>query len=342
MTDPDIIVVGAGFAGLACARALQEAGCNTLVLDKARGIGGRATTRRQQGTCCDRGLPYLPVSGERTAALAAALQATGELQPWPPRARQATAAGWRELALTPGYAAAAGASAIAKSLARDLTLRCNYRLQTLQVQGDRWQLQPASSAEPSLTARAVVLAIPAPQARALLAPLDPQRFPPLARTLGRLAAVQFDPCIAVAAGYPATSFPDLPGEWLAWPGDRQLAHLSLESSKRPAAEATIVAYSTPEFARDYLDTSDLTAASDRLLASVADRLQLPTPPSWTLPHRWRYARATRPAHQPYLLASDAPPLLCCGDWCLGTDVEAALLSGTAAATQLLAQQARQD
>ena len=37
----DITIIGAGMAGLACARRLLRAGYTPLVLDKGRGIGGR-------------------------------------------------------------------------------------------------------------------------------------------------------------------------------------------------------------------------------------------------------------------------------------------------------------
>jgi len=336
MTDLDLAAIGAGLAGLTCAQLVRQAGYRTAVFDKARGAGGRATTRRWEATCVDRGLPFWPVQGERSEQLAADLLAAQVLQPWPARALQATAAGWAELPQPPSYAAPAGASAIAQYLARDLERHHGYRLQALRCQGDRWQLCPESPDQPRLTARAVVLAMPAPQARALLAPLDPAAFPPLARALGSLAAVRFAPCLAVAAGYPAGALDGLPGQWLTFPGDRHLARLSWESSKRPANTAILVAYSTPEFAQTYLNTSDLQPAAAQLLQVAAARLALSAAPLWMLPHRWRYALVQRPAHQPYVTVSAQPPLLCCGDWCLGDRAEDALQSGAAAATAVLA------
>ena len=37
----DIVVVGAGIAGLMASRCLTEAGYRVIVLEKARGVGGR-------------------------------------------------------------------------------------------------------------------------------------------------------------------------------------------------------------------------------------------------------------------------------------------------------------
>ncbi|WP_157463608.1 FAD-dependent oxidoreductase, partial [Deinococcus pimensis] len=38
----DVLVVGAGLGGLACARDLRRAGRRVLLLDKSRGVSGRA------------------------------------------------------------------------------------------------------------------------------------------------------------------------------------------------------------------------------------------------------------------------------------------------------------
>ncbi|MBD3256947.1 FAD-dependent oxidoreductase, partial [candidate division GN15 bacterium] len=43
-TDTDCVVVGAGAAGLTCARRIADAGMSVLVLDKGRGVGGRMAT----------------------------------------------------------------------------------------------------------------------------------------------------------------------------------------------------------------------------------------------------------------------------------------------------------
>lgn len=42
-----IAIVGAGIAGLACARVLADAGHRVTVYEKSRGVGGRMSTRRE-------------------------------------------------------------------------------------------------------------------------------------------------------------------------------------------------------------------------------------------------------------------------------------------------------
>ena len=50
----DVVVVGAGLAGLACALRLQEAGREVLLLEASDGVGGRVRTDEVVGFLLDR------------------------------------------------------------------------------------------------------------------------------------------------------------------------------------------------------------------------------------------------------------------------------------------------
>ncbi|MEV6840395.1 NAD(P)/FAD-dependent oxidoreductase [Streptomyces sp. NPDC051133] len=59
---PEIIVVGAGLAGLACALDLCEAGRRVALLEASDGVGGRMRTDRQGGFLLDRGFQVFNTS----------------------------------------------------------------------------------------------------------------------------------------------------------------------------------------------------------------------------------------------------------------------------------------
>ena len=56
---PDVIVIGAGLAGLCCALRLQQGGLSVIVLEASDGVGGRVRTDRVDGFLLDRGLQVL-------------------------------------------------------------------------------------------------------------------------------------------------------------------------------------------------------------------------------------------------------------------------------------------
>ena len=56
---PDVIVVGAGLAGLCCARELHAAGLEVLVLERGDAPGGRVRTDEVDGFLLDRGFQVL-------------------------------------------------------------------------------------------------------------------------------------------------------------------------------------------------------------------------------------------------------------------------------------------
>lgn len=56
---PPVIVVGAGVAGLACARTLHAAGVDVVVLDACDAVGGRVRTDDVEGFLLDRGFQIL-------------------------------------------------------------------------------------------------------------------------------------------------------------------------------------------------------------------------------------------------------------------------------------------
>jgi protoporphyrinogen oxidase len=58
----DVIVVGAGVAGLACARSLADAGRTPHVLERSDAVGGRVRTDMVDGFRLDHGFQVLPLS----------------------------------------------------------------------------------------------------------------------------------------------------------------------------------------------------------------------------------------------------------------------------------------
>lgn len=73
MADVDVVVVGAGFAGLVAARRLQDRGRTVRVLEARDRVGGRTHTEEVAGTWVDLGGQWVGPGQDRFYALAAEL-----------------------------------------------------------------------------------------------------------------------------------------------------------------------------------------------------------------------------------------------------------------------------
>ncbi|MFN6531269.1 NAD(P)/FAD-dependent oxidoreductase [Nostoc sp. ChiSLP03a] len=333
----DIVVIGAGIAGLVCAQQLSQAGYSVVVVEKSRGLGGRLATRRLYGTLADHGACYLKPKGELLERFVKILRDRHILEVWTDEVYELTTGAplSEPKNRSPRYVAPGGMSAIAKSLAPGLEILLNQRVIAITpTSEDSWRLTLESSNE-ELTAKAIVVAIPAPQAVMLLESLGESVLD--GAFLDNLRSVEFYPSISAIAGYPSTSQPFPQWKALTFVDDVDLAWIGLDSSKRPNPQQPhFVVQSSADFAQRHLESQDLQPAGQYMLQRAAESLSLPwlNTPEWMQVHRWRYAFPSHPWHEAFLSTETSLPLVCCGDWCGGNLVEGAMLSGLAAADEI--------
>ncbi|NJR38392.1 MAG: NAD(P)-binding protein [Leptolyngbyaceae cyanobacterium CSU_1_4] len=337
----DVAVVGAGVSGLVCAQALRQQGHSVVVLEKSRGLGGRLATRRLPHAFADHGVRCLQVQGNLSQQLIQTLAARAVIQPWVTAIEE-----WSPFGISAGldiqhYGSPNGITAAAKFLSTGLEIYRGQRVQSVAF-GSTWELMlEAASGErmPNVRAKALVVAIPAPQALLLLEPLanigaglPTDRLPP-GDFWAKLRSPTFNACITAIATYPSSLA--LPA-WKALTAsqDAEIAWISFDQSKSPGAiDPVLVVQSNAAFAEQHREAEDLSAIGQHLLSRVKELIpQLPSPDLLQV-HRWRYAFARNPLAEPYLTAAPLP-LVCAGDWCGGRQIESALQSGLAAAAAI--------
>jgi predicted NAD/FAD-dependent oxidoreductase len=327
--EKDILVIGAGVAGLACASGLAAAGRRVQVLDKSRGVGGRCATRRIEGQAVDHGTAFL--HGSHPEFLEAVESAGGPdlIEGWPRQIRgsgrpcQPRALGGRERR----WGFATGVSGFAKYLCADLDVVLETRVVSIErrdgafrVEGERGETREAAS---------LVLALPGPQALDLLTTLDGQAEN-LAALSHLLASASTARCLTLIARFPATEAPD----WeIVYPeGSRVLQMISHDSSKRRKPSRTIlVLQALPCWSRERWTASEeswtgaMLAEAGRLIGDWA------TTPEDFQAHRWRYAFLSGGGDltSPFsVVFDDGTRLGCVGEaFAPGGGVQAAWLSG---------------
>ena len=340
-----IAVIGAGVAGIACARTLMQAGHDVTVFEKSRSAGGRMSTRNTEFGGFDHGTQYFTV---RDARFEKALATSGSLvRPWSANTVRILDELGRVVASSlpskeAHWVAAPGMNALVKHWAQPLLSagRLHFETQVSRIEADkllpiRWQLQTDSEAGTAAVHSgfdAVVMAVPSPQAQALL--LSSQ----IAKTMMvKIAKVDVAPCWTLMLAFPQAAQPNLAHLGPQWNAARSTHHriawLARESSKpgRSAIERWTV-QASPEWSQRHLE-DDAPRVTAKLLKAFTEVTGIRAQATYAQVHRWRYAQTTRPLGTSHLW--DAAGIGACGDWCLGHRVEDGFVSGLEMALAIL-------
>jgi predicted NAD/FAD-dependent oxidoreductase len=323
---PTVAIVGAGIAGLTCARKLRDAGHSVALFEQASLPGGRAATREEECGQFDDGTQYFTARDPRFKSAIASWLRAGVVAEWRARIVRVTkdnVGESRERATR--YVGYPLMAALPAYLARGFHVGYERRVLRLDRVDAGWTLQLEDGSQ-TLPYAKVITAIPAPQAAELLgcsAEIGP-----------RIARVEMSPCWAVMlqfdkafdARFDAAIVEDEPIAWLA-----------RESSKpgRKTGERWTV-HASNAWTRLHFDTEPDTVVSE-LMKSFCELVEKRVTPSFSRTVRWEYALASKEGDGlPFLYDAEAG-LGACGDWLVEGRVEGAFLSGLAMASELIQQ-----
>jgi len=324
-----VAIVGTGAAACGVADVLDDADREVVLFDKARGVSGRAATRRKHGCRYDHGANYVKPGADDFTAVLESYGADGlhdiEEPVWVHDADGTIEQGRDSDARKWTYEA--GITQFAKRVleATDATVHLETRIERLERDAGSagreddgsWSLVDADG-EGYPDFDAVVLTPPAPQTADLLAATDwaDERRD---RVHDAAAAVDYRTIRTIVLHYDfRENYP-----WYALVDPEQhhpVGWLSREECKPghvPDGESLLVAQMSPDWSVEHYDDPTEAAANDAA-ALVADLLadDRYRDPDWVDSQGWRYALPENAASDDVQAAEDAG-LFCAGDWIVG-------------------------
>ena len=312
MKNKKIAVVGAGIAGLLLARELKAAGRDVVVLEKSRGVGGRAATKRVGEAVFDQGAQYFTAKTARFADFVETWHRRGVVTPWP----GASAHRW---------IGRPSMNALGKTLAEGLEVRREAEVLSVRHDGAEWEI--AIEGQAVLRTGQLALTAPTPQALALLS-AGGVELP--AKLMAGLAALQYHPCLALLmtldgpSAVPAEgiAFANGPVRWLA-----DNTKKGISSGKN----AAVTVHLNPEFAVEHYTKTEVELAS-LILPEIAARLGAPV--TNVALHRWKFSQPRTTFSEPCVWRPELG-LGLAGDAFGGPRVEGAAVSAWALADKIL-------
>ena len=329
-------VIGAGIAGITCARTLLQAGHRVTVFEKSAGVAGRMATRDSAFGSFDHGAQYFTVRDPRFAL--ALDTAKGVSRPWSATTvrvldtfGRVAAAGLA--AREPHWVPSPGMNALVRRWAQPLAASTELETQVTRIERDalnrqQWQLRTTGTPGTPDAQHVfsgfdgVMLAIPNPQAHALL-----QASSLLPRMAQQIAKVEVAPCWTLMLAFPQAIATRIGPQWnAARSTHHRIAWLARESSKpgREQIERWTLQASAAWSREHENDSAERVTA--KLLKAFAEVAGIRATPAWTDARLWRQAQTLKPLGRPYVWDA-ARGIGLCGDWCIGHRVEDAFVSG---------------
>jgi len=341
--DPDVMIVGAGIAGLSAATELVANGRRVVVLEKSRGVGGRMATRRVGEAVCDHGAQFFTVRGESFGGMVTAAGEAGAVATWCEGFSRAASIDATVTPATDGHARWRGVSGMTdlpKWLAAQLSpdrcvVRTAVKVSAIGVDGDRVRISldpgPEAGEPTTLHAAAAIITLPVPQSLDLFAAggLLAAEGGIASEVHQQLATVTYDPSFALMLVLNRPSLVPLPGgiQFAGGP----ISWLADNHQKEISSVPALTVHASGAFSRQHFDDppEQVAAALIELVRPWIDGDPATGIIGQSL-HRWKFAMPTTIIPAPLVAAVTSPPIVCCGDAFGGPKVEGAASSGLAA------------
>lgn len=318
MNNKKVAIIGSGISGSFMANKLQDI-ADVTIFEKARGIGGRMTTRRSDDFHFDHGAQFFVAKNQEFKDLCQNLYKKNIIATWDARfaeiEKNDIVKKWQfDNIKQPHYVALPTMNGLCKYLCKNLEVKLNNRITNINYENNKWSLQNADL-EVFDNFDYLILAIPSHQAIDLL-PKDSQ-------FLDILQNIKMTPCYALMLGFEKKIEIEFDAALVK---ENIISWISINSSKSNRPEGfSLLINSTNQWAHDNIDL-DLDIVKEKLILELQKIVNFDVKGiKYENIHRWRYANCAKRSGEESLF-DESLNLGICGDYFISGRVESAFMS----------------
>ena len=323
----DVLIVGAGMAGLMAATTLRERGYTVFLIDRGRSVGGRLATRRVgDGGLADHGAQFFTVRSATLQRYVDRWLAQDLVYIW--------GTGWSDGSVkrtagdgNPRYVVRGGMNQLAKHLARDLDIAVDRLVTSVRQTATGWEL--ADSDGKSYVGRGLIVTPPMPETLDLLTTSGVIIH---ADDFAELQRIRFGP--GLCGIHEIDGELELPAPGAVQNFQSDVYWVADNHAKGISKTRIVTSHANAKFSRQNWDASEADIVLE-LESAVLPFLKEGARIVNTQLKKWRYSVPLTTYADECLLAKDLPSLVFAGDAFGGRGrVEGAFMSGVAAGTTM--------
>lgn len=316
----DVMIVGAGIAGLMAAQVLTEQGIECIVLEKAAQVGGRLATQKLGSGLADSGAQFFTVRDSAFQAWVDQWIEAELVYVW--------SHGWSDASLSeptydghPRYAVRGGMHALTQHIAKDLpNIRTKTEMATATHDEQGWVFQDQDGG--IYASKALLLTSPVPQSLYLL---DQGATTLHSDDFKLLSKIEYAP--SLTGLFQIDGVIRIPTPGAIQRKKSQISWIADNKQKGISSNATVITIQASDQYSAQMWGSD----NERILKALRTELELYMDDGTTIREaqlkRWQYAVPKHIHPERYMVAKDNLALIFAGDAFGGPRIEGAALSG---------------
>jgi hypothetical protein len=310
-----VAIIGAGIAGISCARTLRASGKLVTLFDKSTGPGGRTSHRLFEHWGADHGAQYFTAKGDLFKKEVNAWIKAGVIEPW---LGKIVAINKKQITevdnLGQRYVGIPNMNSLAKYLAGDIPVMLSHTISKIAKTEEGWILFSKEKGQHPKSFDLIVIAIPPKQAESLLG----SQLQSLSEICANASML---PCWTLISFFDKPIALPFDGAFIA---DSPFSWIARDNSKPGRSDSeTWIAQANHEWSKERVDMTNYQVESE--LVPEFEKISGQSCKLYQS-HLWRYAKVENPQDQ-YFYLDPNRNLALCGDWFIESTIEGAWTSG---------------